>query len=343
MNDTANATTHASTRVVTFGEVLLRLSSTGAERLFQTPMLRTFWGGAEANVSAGLSSLGTSAAHVTILPQNAVGDAALRALNAEGVDMRQTLRTSGRMGLYFLESGADVRSLAVTYDRAGSAFACMRGDEFDWTALLQGASWFHVSGVSAALGEGPYRAIRAALDAAKALGVPVSLDLNHRPALWTGRDPIPLMQPLAERATLLVANPGAIEIMLGITTAGEMPEPVDALEATARALHERFGCAQVAITQRTIRSASVHGWQAHLWDAATRRMHSARRYEVALVDRVGGGDAFVAALLHTLRTSPSLQHAVDFATAASALKLTIPGDFNRVTSADVERMLTATP
>jgi 2-dehydro-3-deoxygluconokinase len=332
------------TRVITFGEVLLRLSPPDtAERLFQSPSLRTFWGGAEANVAAGLASLGNHASHVTILPDHAIGDAARRALHAEGVVLQHALRSAGRLGLYFLESGADLRPLAVTYDRAGSTFASMRGDEFDWAVIMQGAAWFHVSGVSAALGEGPVRAIHAAMDAARDAGVAVSLDLNYRPALWAGRDPRVVMQPLAERASLLIGNPGAIDVMLGVTTEGAIPEPRASLVTTAATLHARFGCARIAITQRDVLSASTHGWQAHLWDAASDTMHGATRYEVALVDRVGGGDAFAAALLHMLGQSASLEHAVRFATAASALKLTIPGDFNRVSSAEILRMLAATP
>jgi 2-dehydro-3-deoxygluconokinase len=334
-----SAASSKSLRVVTFGEVLLRLSPPGVERLFQTPALRTFWGGAEANVAAGLAHLGASAAHVTMLPNNAIGAAARRALQGEGVDVAHVQQVTGRMGLYFLESGADVRPLTVTYDRAGSAFASMRGDEFDWTRILAGADWFHVSGVSAALGDGATRAIGHALDAAAALGVRVSLDLNFRPALWTGRDPRAVMQPLARRAQLLIGNPGAIDIMLGISTAGIIPEPADAVRATAEAVHTQYGCAQVAITQRETVSASVHGWQAHLWSAASATLHSADRYVVTLVDRVGGGDAFVAALLFMLHRGDSHATAVRFATAASALKLTIPGDVNRVTAHDVEQFL----
>jgi 2-dehydro-3-deoxygluconokinase len=329
-------------RLVTFGEVLLRLSPPQvSECLFQTPMLRTWWGGAEANVAANASALGVSATHVTVLPDNAVGAQARRALQAEGVHCGEALTRAGRMGLYFLESGADARPLSVTYDRAGSAFAALAGNEFDWSRILAGASWFHVSGVSVALGDGPYACVRAAVDAANAAGVPVSLDLNYRPALWAGRDAKPLMQPLAERAQLLIGNPGAIDTMLGHVTAGAIPEPVDALRETAQVLHARYGCARIAITQRETLSASVHGWQAHLWDAATNSMHSAPRLAVSLVDRVGGGDAFAAALLAELMRGADAQTAVRFATAASALKLTVPGDFNRVTRAEVERMMSS--
>lgn len=327
--------------VVTFGEVLLRLSPPGTERFFQTPTFRTFWGGAEANVAAGLAWLGGSAAHVSIISDSPIGDAAVRSLQGDGVQLSHVQRATGRVGIYFLESGAGARPLAVTYDRADSAFARMTGDEFDWSRILHGAAWFHVSGVSAALGHGPYRAIERAMDAAAALKVPVSLDLNYRPALWAGRDPKLLMQPLAARANLLIANPGALSLMLGVETQGTWPEPPEAVHDSAERVATTFGCARVAVTQREIISASEHGWQAHLYDAASQIMHSSRRYQVELVDRVGGGDSFVAALLHQLQRDVPLSAALDFATAASALKLTIAGDVNRVTERDVRNFLSS--
>lgn len=328
-----------SAHLVTFGEVLLRLSPPApTERLFQSPLLRAWWGGAEANVAADAASLGVRAAHVTILPDNPIGAQARRALQAEGVDCTQATFAAGRMGLYFLESGSDVRPLTVTYDRAGSAFATQLPDTFDWPAILAGASWFHVSGVSVALGDVVAATVAQAMDAARAAGVQVSLDLNYRPALWVGRDPQPLMQPLAARADLLIANPGAIAVMLGHQTAGTMPETADAIHDTVRVLHGRYGCSRIAITQRDIVSASAHGWQAHLWSATTDQLISSPRYHVTLVDRVGGGDAFAAALLTELMRGADAAQAVRFATAASALKLTIPGDVNRVTRAEIERM-----
>ncbi|MBL0940023.1 MAG: sugar kinase [Gemmatimonadaceae bacterium] len=331
--------TATSAPIVTFGEILLRLSPPGVERLFQSPELRTWWGGAEANVAAGLAWLGTPSAHVTLLPENPPGDAALRALRADGVDMSHVQRRPGRLGLYFLESGAGQRPLQVTYDRAGSVFASQSGTEFDWSRILAGAAGLHLSGVSAALGDAPYAAMRAAMAAAQAANVPVSLDLNYRPALWGARDARPLMQPLAAGASMLIGNPGAIERMLGIATAGTWPETPEAVRETARAVHATYGCARVAITQREIISASEHGWQAHLFDSVSGKFWTARRYQVQLVDRVGGGDSFAAALLHALRTGSTPEQALHFATAAGALKLTIAGDVNRVTATDVTTFL----
>ena len=331
--------TGAAKPIVTFGEVLLRLSPPGTQRLFQSPELRAWWGGAEANVAANLANLGLAAQHVSVLPDNAVGDAALGALRGEGVDTQHIVRRGTRVGLYYLESGAGLRPLRVVYDRAHSAFSELDPALFEWPVILRDARWLHLSGVSAALGESVVACMETAMDAAVALGVPVSLDLNHRPALWTDRDPRPVMQPLAARASLLIANPGAIDIMLGVKTDGEIPEPPAALQATAERLHETYGFRRIALTQREVVSASTHGWQAHLWDASSNAMHFGGHYSVPLVDRVGGGDAFAAALLHQLLSDVPPEHAVRFAAAAGALKLTIPGDVNRVRAADIEQLL----
>ena len=334
----------AAARVVTFGEVLLRLSPPHAhERLFQSPALRTWFGGSEANVAAGLAQLGTAVEHVTRVPAHAVGDAALAALRAEGVGVRHVARGGTRLGAYFVESGADLRPLRTVYDRAGSGFAELEAEHLDWDAALDGASWFHVSGIVPALGDGPARALAAALDAARARDIPVSVDLNWRPALWHGRDPRRVLTPLAAAAQLIIGNPGAIEVMLGEPTAGRAPEPPDALRDTAARLCARFGCANVALTQRDVRSAHAHAWSAHLYDGATGVLHSAPWYDVHVVDRVGGGDSFVAALLHARLAGRPPADAVRFAAAASALKLTIPGDFNRVTADEVDRLIASRP
>ena len=327
--------------VVTFGEVLLRLSAPGREPLFGSNTLETNWGGAEANVAAGLAHLGVPAQHVTVVPHNPLGDAAVRALQSEGVDTRHVQRGGARMGLYFLDRGDDARPLRVTYDRAQSAFAQLDGTEFDWSSILAGAGWLHLSGISPALGDGPLRGVMGALDAARAGRVPVSVDLNLRPALWVGRDPMPIMQPIAARADLLIGNPGAIGTMLGVTTAGELPEPPDAVLATAQRLHAMFGCARIAITQRQVLSPDQHRWQAHLWEATTGSLLHGGLFDMSVIDRAGGGDAFAAALLHQLLHGSDAAHAIRFATAAGALKNTMPGDVLRASATDVDMFLAA--
>lgn len=328
------------TRIVCFGELMLRLSPPGAERFFQSPALRTWFGGSEANVAVGLAHLGTPASYVTRLPSNAVGDAALAALRAEGVDTRDILRGGPRMGIYYVESGADLRPMRVVYDRAGSAFSEIDADAIDWSAILRDADWLHLSGITPALGQGPARAALAAASVAGRVGVPVSLDLNYRPALWAGRDPRPLVEPLAAACTLLIGNPGAFAAMLGVATPDRAGDEL--ILAASRQVHERLGCARIAVTRREVRSASRHGWSTSLFDGPSGEMYTSRRYDVNVVDRVGGGDSFAAGLLHALREGRSAQAALAFATAASALKLTIPGDFNRVSAAEVDAVLDAT-
>ena len=326
-------------RVVSFGELMLRLSPPGQERLFQSPQLRTFFGGSEANVAASLAHLGVDSAYVTRLVTNAVGDAALNALRAEGVDVRGIVRGGDRLGIYFVESGADIRPLRVVYDRAGSAFGQIQPGAVDWNEVLRGAEWFHVSGITSALGDGPRRCAQDAVDAARGLGVRVSIDLNYRPALWAGRDPISVIHPLVREADLLIGNPGAVAAMLGIKTPGVRPEPPEALRQTAERLAAEFGIGRVALTRRETLSASEHGWSAALYVASADELHVSRRYQVRVVDRVGGGDSFAAALLFALLDGRTAKASLDFAAAASALKLTVPGDFNRVSAEEVERLL----
>jgi 2-dehydro-3-deoxygluconokinase len=327
-------------RVVTFGEVMLRLSPPGQERLFQSPQLRTFFGGSEANVAASLAHFGERSDYVTRLPANPVGDAALSALRAEGVGTKGIVRGGDRLGIYFVEPGADIRALKVVYDRAGSAFSALDPADFDWESL-RGADWLHLSGITPALGEGCAAAARQAADAARAHGVKVSIDLNYRPALWTGRDPVPVTRALVQGCDLVVGNPGAVKAMLGVGP-GEGGS-ADTLRQTARALAAELGCRGVALTSRTVLSASEHAWSAALYDPSADQLHQGRRWQVRVTDRVGGGDSFCAALIHALLAGRPADAALQFATAASALKLTIPGDFNRVTADEVDALLQRTP
>ncbi|MBW3656186.1 MAG: sugar kinase [Gemmatimonadetes bacterium] len=328
-------------RVVSFGELMLRLSPPGQERLFQSPQLRTFFGGSEANVAASLAHFGVRSDYVTRLPAGPVGDAALASLRAEGVGCRGITRGGERLGIYFVESGADLRTLRVVYDRAGSAFARLSPDEFDWDGLLRGADWLHLSGITPALGEGPAQAAREAVQAARSMKVKVSIDLNYRPALWTGRDPVPVTRALVEGCDVLIGNPGAVRAMLGVGPGGG-DERDEALRRTAEALVDELRVCQVALTRRDVVSASEHGWSTALFDPRTGTLHRSRRWQVRVTDRVGGGDSFAAALIHTLLEGREPARALEFATAASALKLTIPGDFNRVTADEVEALLQRT-
>ena len=316
--------------MVAFGELLLRLSPPGEQRLFESPELHTFFGGAEANVAVALSHLGLEADYVTRLPEGPLGDAALAALRREGVGTASILRGGARMGIYFVEPGADLRTMRVVYDRAGSALAQIDPGEIDWTRVLAGAAWFHSTGITPALGDGPTAELARGIASARAAHVPVSFDLNYREALWRGRDPRGLIEPLARQADVLIGNRDAVRALLGIEAAGDALGPL---------LSERYGSRVVAITQREILGAREHAWSATLYDAATGSLARSRRHVVQVVDRVGGGDSFAAGLIAALLGAQTPAAALDFAVAAGALKLAVSGDFGRATAEDVERLV----
>ena len=329
------------TRVVTFGELLLRLSPPGEERLFESSDLVTCFGGAEANVAVALSHFGVQCDYVTRVPDNPIGDAGVAALKREGVGTEWIVRGGERLGIYFVESGADLRAMRVVYDRAGSALARIDPRGLDWPRVLAGAAWFHASGITPALGDGPAAALAGAIACARAQNIPVSFDLNYREALWHDRDPRPLVEPLARQATVLIANPTAVRAMLGIDAdEASLATPELARELTQRLAH-RCGVKRVALTRREILGARQHGWSAVLYDAESRLFAQSRRHCVEVVDRVGGGDSFAAALIARLLGGDPPAGALEFAVAASALKLTVPGDFSRAGVHEVEELLRA--
>ncbi|MBK9965370.1 MAG: sugar kinase [Holophagales bacterium] len=329
--------------VITFGEIMLRLSPPGFERLFQSPLLAATFGGGEANVAVSLAHFGLDSRYVTRLPANAVGDAALRAVRAEGVNVDGVLRGGDRLGIYFAETGASQRAGVVVYDRAGSAVAGAGPGVFDWARLLSGAAWFHVTGITPALGPAAAATTLEAVEAARAAGARVSIDLNFRRKLWTEEEAQAVMRPLAARAHVVIANEEDVQACLGLAVRdtdvrrGGL-DPAAYRETAVRVARD-FGSELVAITLRESRSASRNGWSAVLWDAAAAAFHESRKYDVTLVDRIGGGDSFAAGLVFGLVTGRSPAEALGFAVAASALKQTIPGDFNRVTVDEVDRLV----
>ena len=330
------------TRVVTFGEVMLRLSPPGFERFFQSPLLTATFGGGEANVAVSLARFGLESRYVTRVPANAVGEAAVRALRAEGVDVSGVLRGGSRLGIYFAETGASQRSGEVVYDRAGSAISEAGPGTFDWPRLLEGAAWLHVTGITPALGPGVAEATREAVEAARAAGARVSIDLNYRRKLWTEREAQAAMRPLASRAHLLVANEEDLQSCLGVEVKGAdvasgALEVAGYREAAERVARE-FGAELVAITLRESFSASRNGWSAVLWDGKAAAFHEGPRFDLTLVDRIGGGDSFAAGLVYGLVTGRGPEASLRFAVAASALKQAIPGDFNLVGVAEVDRL-----
>ena len=327
------------TRAVTFGELLLRLSPPGEETLFESSDLVTCFGGAEANVAVALSHFGVRCDYVTRVPDNPIGDAGVAALEREGVGTEWIARGGERLGIYFVEPGADLRAMRVVYDRAGSALARIEPRSIDWPRVLAGADWFHASGITPALGDGPAAALAGAIACARAQGIQVSFDLNYREALWRDRDPRPLVEPLARQATVLIANPTAVRAMLGIEADDtSLATPERARELATR-LAERCGVGRLALTRRELLGPRRHGWSAVLYDAETGSFAQSRRHCVDVVDRVGGGDSFAAALIARLVGGDAPAAALEFAVAASALKLTVPGDFSRASVREVEELL----
>jgi 2-dehydro-3-deoxygluconokinase len=331
-------------RAVAFGELLLRLSPPGHERLLQSPSLCATFGGGEANVAISLAHFGLESRFVTRLPPNAVGDAALRTLRAEGVAVDAIQRGGSRMGLYFAEAGASQRPWSVVYDRAGSAFCGIDPNALSWPELLRDAAWLHTSGITPALGPGPAECMRRAQAAARELGVPVSLDFNYRRRLWSEPEAIEVMRPLARGVDLLIAGEEDLRTVLGIPIERGVFDPrrldLRACETAAALVAAEYGVRQLAVTLRESLSASDNGWSALLYDRPSKTLHRGPRYVIQLVDRIGGGDAFVAGLVFGELDGRPLDDALRFAVSASALKQTIPGDFNRVSVAEVERLAT---
>ena len=329
-------------KTVCFGEIMLRLSPPGFERLFQSPCLNATFGGGEANVAVSLAQFGLDSHYVTCLPANAVGDAALRALRAEGVRVDHVVRGGERLGIYFAETGASQRASTVVYDRAHSGISSLQPGAVPWDAVLDGAAWFHCTGITPALGPGPAACTAEALEAARRAGARVSVDLNYRAKLWSKADAQKTMRPLMQYVDVVVANEEDLQAVLGITvpradvTAGSLD--VEGYRAAAECVVREFGVRQVAVTLRESRSASENAWRAVLLDAETGTFHESQRYVVHLVDRIGGGDSFAAGLIFGLASGRGCAAALRFAVAASALKQTIPGDFNRVSAAEVDRL-----
>jgi 2-dehydro-3-deoxygluconokinase len=329
-----------SARVVTFGELMLRLGPPGFERLLQSPMLCATFGGGEANVAVSLAQFGVDSHYVTRLPSNAIGDAAVRALRAEGVVTEFIARGGSRMGIYFTETGASQRASTVLYDRANSAISEIPPDAVDWDRVMKGAAWFHVTGITPALGDKAAAATVSAVAAAKRAGARISVDLNYRKKLWTQAQAQKAMRPLMRDVDVVIANEEDLQCVLGIDVAGADVTSgaldVNAYREAAERVTRELGPSVIAITLRESLSASDNGWSAVLWDG--KALHQSQRYVVRLVDRIGGGDSFAAGLIYGLVTGRPHDASLRFAVAASALKQTIPGDFNRVSVTEVDAL-----
>jgi 2-dehydro-3-deoxygluconokinase len=330
-------------KIITFGEIMLRLKSPGFEKLMQTPQLEATFGGGEANVAVSLANFGLDAAFVTALPENDLGLACRNEVRKYGVDVSQIKLMPGRMGIYFLEAGANQRPSKVIYDRANSAIATAPKGSLDWDAAFEGGDWFHISGITPALSESASELALEAVQKAKAQGLTVSCDLNYRSKLWKyGKAAPEVMGELVKSVDVCIANEEDIQKSLGITSdvdvsAGKLK--ADVYLRLAQQVMERYpNVSKVAITLRESLSASQNNWSACLYDGET--FTTSQKYAITdIVDRVGGGDSFSAGLIYGLLTKDTPQEALEFAAAASCLKHSIYGDFNRVTVAEVERLM----
>ena len=329
-------------KVLTFGEIMLRLKAPGVERLFQTSMLEATFGGGEANVAVSLANFGMDAAYCTVLPKNAIGQACVAELRRFGVDTSRIQYGEGRMGVYYLEPGANQLPSKVVYDRADSAIALAGPGDIDWERAFAGVEWFHITGITPAISESAMRLSLESVKAAKALGITVSCDLNYRKNLWKyGKKASEVMGELARYVDVAIANEEDVQKALGITVDVDV-ESGQLDRAKYRALGDKVLAAyphmkMIAITLRESHSADWNGWAACLNDGES--FYESKKYEIRdIVDRVGGGDSFAGGLIYGLNTYSDRQQALEFAVAASCLKHSIIGDFNRVGVDDVVKL-----
>jgi len=324
--------------VVTFGEIMLRLSPSFEGSLENPSSFRAHYGGAEANVAAALACWGVQARYVSALPENDLAKGALAHLRGFGVDVSGVVRSGERVGLYFLDARSGKTSANLIYDRRGSAVAGIRQGTVAWEGVLAGASWFHWTGITPALGPGPAEVLREGLAAARDGNVTVSLDLNYRPALWSVEEARATLLPLLDHVDVLVGNHGQVATLLGLSGIPERveesaPPPAEACETLARVLTERFRLRTVALTYRVEDLDGVRGWGAFLHERG-RLLHSHSPI-LEVVDGVGGGDAFAAGLIYGTLTGMGARAALDFGVAASCLKQERPGDMLRATVNEV--------
>lgn len=333
-----------SKKVVTFGEIMLRLSTPGFTRFVQAQNFDVTFGGGEANVAVSLANYGFDSYFVTKLPKHEIGQSAVNHLRRFGVKDDYIVRGGDRIGIYFLETGASQRASKVIYDRANSAVSLMKKGEIDWKKVFENATWFHWTGITPALGKNAQELLGEACQTAKSMGVTVSCDLNFRAKMWTTEEAQAVMKPLMKYVDVCIANEEDAEKSLGLKAektnieAGKLDE--EGYFNVARKLKETYGFKSVAITLRESYSASRNGWSALLLDDKDcKEPYRSRKYEIEIVDRVGGGDSFASGLIYGLLTKENTKEALEFAVAASCLKHTIPGDFNLVSIDEVEKLV----
>jgi len=331
-------------KVVTFGEIMLRLATPGHERFTQSTSFCVSFGGGEANVAVSLSNYGIPTEYVTCVPKNDLGQAVIMDLRKHNVGVTYILQGGDRLGIYFLETGSVARPSKVIYDRAQSAISEIKPGMIDWTSVFEGATWFHWTGITPAISEGAARVCLEGIEAAKQKGITVSTDLNYRKNLWKwGKKAGEVMPEMVENCDIILGNEEDAEKVFGITPEGANVQGGQVSAAAYRSVCEkimkRFPSAKkVIITLRGSISADHNTWSGVLFDG--KKLFEAPVYQIThIVDRVGGGDSFMGGLIYGLLTYNDDQKALNFAVAASCLKHTIPGDFNLVSVTEVEALM----
>ena len=326
-------------KVVTLGELMLRLAPQGYLRFVQAESFEATYGGGEANVAVSLANFGLEACFVSKLPAHEMGQAAVNSLRKFGVNTSFIVRGGERVGIYYLEKGASQRPSKVIYDRAGSAFAKSTSEEYDWDKIFKGADWFHFTGITPALGANVAALTEAACKAAKKHGVKISCDLNYRNKLWTREQARATMTKLMQYVDVCISNEEDAKDVFGIEAentdihGGKLDKA--GYVSVAKQLKEKFGFEKVAITLRTSLSANDNLWAGLLYDGEP---HFSKEYAMHIVDRVGGGDSFGAGLIYALLHDYPAQGAIEFAVAASCLKHSVEGDYNMVSVGEVEKL-----
>lgn len=318
-------------KVVSFGEIMLRLSPDGYYKLFQKPELNTSFCGAEANVAVALSNFGDEAEFVTALPDNDIGRAACRELMRYGVKTDNIVYTGDRLGLFFAEKGASQRPSKVIYDRKNSAIASADPSSFDWEKIFDGADWFHITGITPALSDSLAKISVDAVKAAKKAGLTVSCDINYRSKLWSAQKARPVMSEIMKYVDVCIGNEEDAEIVFGIkagatdVTKGQLD--TDGYKKSLQTVAETFGCKIVAYSQRKSYSASDNGWSGIIYDDEKKQVYTSAQYDIRITDRIGGGDAFASGLIYALHNNISPANAIETAAAAGCLDQTLEGDF----------------
>ncbi len=328
-------------KIITLGEIMLRLSPDGNDRFVQTDHFRIIPGGGEANVAVSLANYGHEALFVSKVPAHEIGQIAVNAMRRYGVDTRYMVRGGDRLGLYYAETGASMRPSKVIYDRAHSSIAEANPEDFDFDAIMDGADWFHWSGITPAVSDKAAELTRLACEAAKRHGVTVSCDLNFRKKLWTSEKAISVMRPLMQYVDVCIGNEEDAQLCLGFKPDAD----VEGGKTDASGYHrifeqmaQEFGFKYVVSTLRESFSATHNGWKALIYNG--QEFYESKRYDInPIIDRVGGGDSFSGGLIHGFLTKPTQGEALEFAVAASALKHTVNGDFNLVSEAEVEALV----